>query len=55
MLQCLPLTLTKVSVYKPYIFLDAVELLANTSLLVGSLLILSPMDLSIAAMQMKGK
>lgn len=54
MLLCLHLTLTKVSVYKPYI-LDEIELLGNTSLFVGSPLILSPMDLSIAAMHMKGK
>ena len=55
MLQCLHLTLTKVRVYKPYIYLNEIEVSANTGLLAESPLTLSPVDLSIAAMQMKGK
>lgn len=55
MLQCPHLTLTKVSVYKPYICLDEIEVSANAGLLAGSPLILSPVDLSLAAIQMKGK
>lgn len=45
MLQCLHLALTEVSVYKPYTYLDEIEVSDNTGLLSGRPLILSPVHL----------
>ena len=49
------MVVTFTGVHRPYSYIHEVEVPANTGLLAGRPLLLSPMDLPIAAIQVKGE